>query len=53
MTFDGLMEKEIEPLTISFEKATSIRSNLREQIQDLGFINLEAVEEYSKVKPYL
>ena len=50
LTFDALMERDIEPLTISFEKASDLRTNLREQIADLGFINLESIEEYAKVK---
>jgi chromosome segregation protein len=44
------MERDVEPLTTSFEKASEQRANLREQIADLGFINLEALEEYAKVK---
>jgi chromosome segregation protein len=50
MTYEGLIvASDIEDLGIPISEASIDRENLRAKLENLGFVNLEAIDEYNKV----
>lgn len=50
MTFEVLLNEEIKELKVINDKVKDERVSLRKKISDLGFVNLDALEEYEELK---
>lgn len=49
MTWEALEIKEVPKLKINYDKATELRQKYREEINELGYIDIDAIERYNQI----
>lgn len=49
MTWEALEQMEVPKLSISYEKANSLRVDLRKELESLGFVDFDSIERYEEV----